>query len=155
MPVFHTKTIQSILDPVAQQVSHLVLLHEDVREGKLVADISLPVRAVSAAVDNLINVGKQTVESSKDELLKKDMPPSFVTVEDACKKLQEAADGLSADQSSQPHHTLLLQGARGILQGVSALLLVFDQAEVRKIVRVCEGIIDYIKVHTYVCKTCL
>ena len=34
----------------------------------------------------------------------------------------------------------------GILQGVSSLLLVFDQAEVRKIVKVCEGIIDYIKV---------
>lgn len=34
----------------------------------------------------------------------------------------------------------------GILQGVSTLLLVFDQAEVRKIVKVCEGIIEYIKV---------
>ena len=39
----------------------------------------------------------------------------------------------------------------GILQGVSTLLLVFDQAEVRKIVRVCEGIIDYIKVHYTQC----
>jgi vinculin len=74
------------------------------------------------------------------------MPPSFVIVEEACRKLQEAADGLGADQSSQLHHVFLLEGARGILQGVSSLLLVFDQAEVRKIVRVCEGIIDYIKV---------
>jgi vinculin len=146
MPVFHTKTIQSILDPVAQQVSQLVILHEDVKEGKLVADIVEPVKIVSAAVVNLITVGKQTVESSKDELLKKDMPPSFVTVEDACRALKEAADGLNADQSSQHHHALLLEGARGILQGVSQLLLVFDQSEVRKIVRACEGIIEYIKV---------
>lgn len=29
---------------------------------------------------------------------------------------------------------------------MSTLLLVFDQAEVRKIVKVCEGIIEYIKV---------
>ncbi len=28
MPVFHTKTIESILDPVAQQVSRLVIIHE-------------------------------------------------------------------------------------------------------------------------------
>ena len=58
-------------------------------------------------------VGKQTVESSKDELLKKDMPPSFVTVHDACSKLQTAAEGLNADHSSQTHHVLLLEGARG------------------------------------------
>ena len=34
----------------------------------------------------------------------------------------------------------------GILQGVSGLLLVFDQSEVRKIVKSCEGIIEYLKV---------
>ena len=61
-----------------------------------------------------MQVGKQTVESSKDELLKKDMPPSFVIVENACGQLLEAAEGLNADQSSQPHHVLLLEGARGL-----------------------------------------
>ena len=45
------------------------------------------------------------------------MPPSFVTVEDACTKLVEAADGLNEDQSSQHHHILLLEGARGALVG--------------------------------------
>ena len=59
-------------------------------------------------------VGKQTVETSKDEILKKDMPPTFVMVEDASSKLVEASEGLSVDQSSQPHHVLLLEGARGI-----------------------------------------
>ena len=34
----------------------------------------------------------------------------------------------------------------GILQGVSGLLLVFDQGEVRKIVKACNGIIEYLKV---------
>ena len=34
----------------------------------------------------------------------------------------------------------------GILQGVSHLLLVYDQYEVRKIIKSCEGVIDYIKV---------
>ncbi|KAI4812949.1 hypothetical protein KUCAC02_024311 [Chaenocephalus aceratus] len=29
MPVFHTKTIESILEPVAQQISHLVIMHEE------------------------------------------------------------------------------------------------------------------------------
>ncbi len=34
----------------------------------------------------------------------------------------------------------------GILQGVSGLLLVFDQGEVRKIVKICKGITEYLKV---------
>ena len=29
MPVFHTRTIESILEPVAQQISHLVIMHEE------------------------------------------------------------------------------------------------------------------------------
>ena len=34
----------------------------------------------------------------------------------------------------------------GILQGVSHLLLVYDQDEVRKIIKTCQGVIEYIKV---------
>ena len=34
----------------------------------------------------------------------------------------------------------------GILTGVSSLLLVFDQSEVRKIVKHCEQIMEYMKV---------
>ena len=60
-----------------------------------------------------LQVGKETVKTSKDEELKKDMPPSFDIVEDACTKLVEASEGLREDQSSQPHHVLLLAGARG------------------------------------------
>ena len=34
----------------------------------------------------------------------------------------------------------------GILNGVSSMLLIFDQSEVRKIVKATEGIIEYLKV---------
>ena len=34
----------------------------------------------------------------------------------------------------------------GILTGVSSLLLVHDQSEVRKLVKFCEQVIEYIKV---------
>ena len=84
--------------------------------------------------------------TSKDEILRRDMPASFEMVESASQSLVSAADGIAADSSSKEHHQLLLNGARGILQGVSSLLLVFDQSEVRKIVKSCEGIIEYIKV---------
>lgn len=65
MPVFHTKTIESILEPVAQQISHLVIMHEEGEvDGKAIPDLSAPVAAVQAAVSNLVRVSKSRQKSA-------------------------------------------------------------------------------------------
>ncbi len=82
MPSFHTKIIESILEPVAQQVlrffsflyfyslnvydklcfsfakkiSKLVIIQEDADDKNVMPDLSLPVRLVKQASDNLIAV---------------------------------------------------------------------------------------------------
>ncbi|XP_029465426.1 vinculin isoform X3 [Rhinatrema bivittatum] len=145
MPVFHTKTIESILEPVAQQISHLVIMHEEGEvDGKAIPDLTAPVAAVQAAVSNLVRVGKETVQTTEDQILKRDMPPAFIKVENACTKLVQAAQMLQADPYSVPARDYLIDGSRGILSGTSDLLLTFDEAEVRKIIRVCRGILEYL-----------
>uniref|UniRef100_A0A671YIS7 Vinculin n=1 Tax=Sparus aurata TaxID=8175 RepID=A0A671YIS7_SPAAU len=147
MPVFHTKTIESILEPVAQQISHLVIMHEEGEvDGKAIPDLSTPVAAVQAAVSNLVRVGKDTVQTTEDQIMKRDMPPAFIKVENACTKLVQAASMLKADPYSVPARDYLIDGSRGILSGTSDLLLTFDEAEVRKIIRVCKGILEYLTV---------
>ncbi|KAH6941191.1 hypothetical protein HPB50_014889 [Hyalomma asiaticum] len=110
MPVFHTKTIESILEPVAQQV------------------------------------GRETINSSDDQILRQDMPAALQRVEQSSKLLEEASAMLKADPYSQPARKKLIEGARGILQGTSALLLCFDESEVRKIIRECKKVLDYLAV---------
>ncbi|XP_045147105.1 vinculin isoform X1 [Echinops telfairi] len=147
MPVFHTRTIESILEPVAQQISHLVIMHEEGEvDGKAIPDLTAPVAAVQAAVSNLVRVGKETVQTTEDQILKRDMPPAFIKVENACTKLVQAAQLLQADPYSVPARDYLIDGSRGILSGTSDLLLTFDEAEVRKIIRVCKGILEYLTV---------
>ncbi|KAK3529069.1 hypothetical protein QTP70_016005, partial [Hemibagrus guttatus] len=147
MPVFHTKTIESILEPVAQQISHLVIMHEEGEvDGKAIPDLCAPVAAVQAAVSNLVRVGKDTVQTTEDAIMKRDMPPAFIKVENACTKLVQAAQMLKADPYSVPARDYLIDGSRGILSGTSDLLLTFDEAEVRKIIRVCKGILEYLTV---------
>uniref|UniRef100_A0A3B3ZS91 Vinculin n=1 Tax=Periophthalmus magnuspinnatus TaxID=409849 RepID=A0A3B3ZS91_9GOBI len=147
MPVFHTKTIESILEPVAQQISHLVIMHEEGEvDGKAIPDLTAPVAAVQAAVSNLGRVGKETVQTTDDQIMKRDMPPAFIKVENACTKLVQAASMLKADPYSVPARDYLIDGSRGILSGTSDLLLTFDEAEVRKIIRVCKGILEYLTV---------
>ncbi|XP_067395251.1 vinculin isoform X3 [Emydura macquarii macquarii] len=147
MPVFHTRTIESILEPVAQQISHLVIMHEEGEvDGKAIPDLTAPVAAVQAAVSNLVRVGKETVQTTDDQILKRDMAPAFIKVENACTKLVQAAQMLQADPYSVPARDYLIDGSRGILSGTSDLLLTFDEAEVRKIIRVCKGILEYLTV---------
>ncbi|KAM9847365.1 vinculin-like isoform 2-T2 [Aulostomus maculatus] len=147
MPVFHTKTIESILEPVAQQISHLVIMHEEGEvDGKAIPDLTVPVVAVQAAVSNLVRVGKETVQTTEDQVMKRDMPPAFIKVENSSSKLVQAAQMLKADPYSVPARDYLIDGSRGILSGTSDLLLTFDEAEVRKIIRVCKGILEYLTV---------
>ncbi|XP_064476948.1 vinculin-like isoform X2 [Ornithodoros turicata] len=146
MPVFHTKTIESILEPVAQQVSRLVILHEEAEDGNAMPDLERPVLAVSTAVSNLIKVGRDTINSSDDQILRQDMPAALQRVEQSARLLEEASLLLKADPFSQPARKKLIEGARGILQGTSALLLCFDESEVRKIIRECKKVLDYLAV---------
>jgi len=146
MPVFHTKTIESILDPVAQQVSRLVILHEEAEDGNAMPDLSRPVQVVSAAVANLIKVGRETINSSDDQILRQDMPASLHRVETASQLLEEASDMLRADPFSGPARKKLIEGSRGILQGTSSLLLCFDESEVRKIIQECKRVLDYLAI---------
>ncbi|XP_018910673.1 vinculin isoform X3 [Bemisia tabaci] len=146
MPVFHTKIIESILEPVAQQVSGLIILHEEGEDGNAMPDLERPVFAVSKAVTNLIKVGRETINSSDDPILKQDMPASLHRVEGASKLLEEASGMLKVDAYSGPARKKLIEGSRGILQGTSALVLCFDESEVRKIIRECKKVLDYLAV---------
>uniref|UniRef100_U5EZL2 Vinculin n=1 Tax=Corethrella appendiculata TaxID=1370023 RepID=U5EZL2_9DIPT len=146
MPVFHTKTIESILEPVAQQVSRLVILHEEAEDGNAMPDLSRPVQAVSLAVTNLVKVGRETIQNSDDDILRLDMPSALARVENSSQHLEEASAMLKGDPFSTPARKKLIEGSRGILQGTSSLLLCFDESEVRKIIRECKRVLDYLAV---------
>lgn len=131
---------------LASQVSRLVILHEEAEDGNAMPDLSKPVQAVSRAVENLTKVGKDTIDRSDDEILRADMPNSLHRVERASKLLEEAAEMLRGDPFSQQARHLLIEGSRGILQGTSSLLLCFDESEVRKLIRTCKKVLNYMEV---------
>ncbi|PAV91391.1 hypothetical protein WR25_04456 isoform A [Diploscapter pachys] len=109
-------------------------------------DLTRPVGLVSRAVENLIKVGYDTCDSSDDRILQADMPPALQRVEGSSKLLEDACHMLKGDPFSVPARKKLIDGARGILQGTSALLLCFDESEVRKIIRGCRKVLDYLAV---------
>lgn len=122
----------------------MVILHEEAEDGNAMPDLSRPVQVVSQAVTNLVKVGKETIHKSDDLILKQDMPPSLLRVETAAHLLEEASGMLRGDPYSGPARKKLIEGSRGILQGTSSVLLCFDESEVRKIVRDCKKVLDYL-----------
>lgn len=74
------------------------------------------------------------------------MPPALKRVEVSSRSLEDACQMLKPDPYSSPARRKLIDGSRGILQGTSALLLCFDESEVRKIIRVCRKVLDYLAV---------
>ena len=74
------------------------------------------------------------------------MLPALNRVEEACEALQQAAANLKHDPKSTAGKRNLIIGERGILQGVSTILLRFDESEVRKITQVCKQVLEYLSI---------
>eukprot|EP00117_Sycon_ciliatum_P000746 scpid35434/ scgid3194/ Vinculin; Metavinculin len=137
--VFHTKTIQEILEPVAEKISTMVILDEEASQGGTMPDLTPQVDVVAAAVTTLVTVGEQTADDSEDPILKKELPRPLKSVQKSADQLVEAAQTLKENPVSLPGRRLLIVGARGILQGISDLLITNDESEVRTMVAACRG----------------
>jgi len=146
MPLYQTRTIAGILEPVAQQVSKLIILHEEGEDGNSMPDLQTPVQAVSKAVANLVRVGRDTINSSQDLKMKSEMPKSLAAIEKASDYLMEASSSLKSDPYSQGGRDRLIEGSRGILQGTTAMLISFDASQVRKLCRDCKKVLDYLAI---------
>lgn len=94
-------------------MERLVILHEEAEDGNAMPDLERPVHAVSKAVANLIKVGRETINSSDDAILKQDMPAALIRVEGASRLLEEASSMLKADPYSGPARKKLIEGSRG------------------------------------------
>lgn len=97
-------------------------------------------------VSNLMQVGKESVQTTEDQILKRDVPPAFVKVENACTKLVQAAQMHQSDPHSVPAQDYLIHSSRGFFSSSSDLLFTFDEAEVPKIIRICKRILEYLTV---------
>jgi len=109
-------------------------------------NIANQINAVNAAVNNLAKVGNQQCQTTKDIILKLDTPPTLEKLVQASTMLVDSTDLFTSDSYSKIGRAKLIAGARGILQGTSDILLIFDEAEVRRIIKICKNVRDYLDV---------
>lgn len=144
IPIFHTKTTQSIIAPLAQQIDHLIDLHQQGEDGNPIEPLDHLISNVQLAVKNLFKVGQETVEEAQDNILSRDMPPSLDSLQEAVSILLKAGSLIKNDPLSVKGRENLIEGAGSILQGTSNVLLAYDAYEVRKIIKICRGLIEFL-----------
>lgn len=93
------------------------------------------------AVSNLTQAGRDAVALG-DEQLGHQMPVACEQVEAASMLFREASKGLRTDPKSEKARGSLIDAARGLLGGTTAILMAFDSFEVRKIVSLGDAVLE-------------
>ncbi|XP_068712056.1 vinculin-like [Montipora foliosa] len=138
-----TKSIELVLAPIAAQVSQLILLNEvSQRDGIPLPDMVPDAQQIRQAVNGLVLAAQRLVVEVPDDDLRSGMPLACEAVKDAGNCLLLATHQLKEQPFSHKVRYNLVDSARNILEGTMKVLLVYDQAEIRKIVASARWVMD-------------
>ncbi|OWF53522.1 uncharacterized protein LOC110446295 isoform X2 [Mizuhopecten yessoensis] len=128
-----TKSIERILAPIASQISLLIILGETKTDVSIPNDIGPCASAMMKAAEHLISVGKEKSQSGADQEYSRRMLSACETLDLASSDLYLATQRLEGN-SAREEWAKLVTAAKDVLQGTMKVLLVSDDAEVRRIV---------------------
>ncbi|KAK3084101.1 hypothetical protein FSP39_008190 [Pinctada imbricata] len=129
----HTKAIESVLAPIASQISLLIILDEADGGSLGLCEMGPCAQTVMKAAESLIQVGKERAKHSKDQDYSRQMLSACEILDLASSNLYIASQRLAMDNRKETR-TKIVTAAKDVLQGTMKVLLVSDDAEVKKIV---------------------
>jgi hypothetical protein len=139
--LIQTRSVELVLAPIASQVSQLMILTKTCG-GSPFPDLESSPLSVMDAVQHMVDVGKKITAETTDEGLRADLPVACSLSLRAGEQLVEATRSLAREPSSGTARLSLNTAAQGILEGTMKVLLVWDEAEVRKIISAAHWTLD-------------
>ncbi|ORX53308.1 Vinculin/alpha-catenin [Piromyces finnis] len=142
----NTITKKRILSPIVEVISELIILNEEVTENDSdFPDITNFANAVSKQIKQVVNVCYTYMNSLKeDEELQKSMPIGCEEVLGASELLIHSAELLKENSKSKEGRDNLVESIQNILSGITKVLDIYDEAEIRKIKTICKHIHELI-----------
>ncbi|KAI9362938.1 Vinculin family-domain-containing protein [Zopfochytrium polystomum] len=135
----HTKTSRTVLAPLAEAVLELIVAVAD-PDNTNVGDLAVLGVAIDAQVRNLVAIGSRLVaQPTADDILKRDMP-SCLSVSGSSENMVSSLSQLAREPFSPHHRTTVMDSLKGIMEGTTRLLSVFDDADVRRIAETCRDL---------------
>nr|XP_025033697.1 uncharacterized protein LOC102459754 isoform X2 [Pelodiscus sinensis]XP_025033698.1 uncharacterized protein LOC102459754 isoform X2 [Pelodiscus sinensis]XP_025033699.1 uncharacterized protein LOC102459754 isoform X2 [Pelodiscus sinensis] len=137
------KTIERVISPMAAQLCHLMIAveWEGVNSERL-ADLEKPAEELAKATEELAYVARRLAEESNDELLAGEMLPASETLLVAGKSILLVAQKLRIQPDAQNHQEELIDSAKRVLVDTVKILLLEDDASVRRIIQAAHWLRD-------------
>ncbi|KAJ3075077.1 hypothetical protein HDU98_009256 [Podochytrium sp. JEL0797] len=132
----YTKTSKSVIAPLAEAVSSLVLIISEAEiNHSPMPDLSVLAKVVDDQISHLTGVGLRIAQQAvmSDTQLKEEMPESCDLVKKSSELLVSATETLAKDPFSSLGRNSLLEGVKGILKNTAHILSVMDDLEVRRL----------------------
>jgi hypothetical protein len=127
----HTKSSKQVLTPLADAVAALIVIISDSEiSGAPTPNLTQLSKAVDAQIKNLVSVAERiTMQPTADTALKENMPVGCQIVSKSSTLLLDSTVELVSNPTSSVGRSNLLEAVKGILQGTTQILNIFDESE--------------------------
>ncbi|KAK0149839.1 Catenin alpha-2 [Merluccius polli] len=129
-----TAALEQVVAPIAGHLCLLVLWCETAQDPERFSLLEGAAQAVARATDNLASVASRLMEETEDDVTKMEMSALLEPVAMSGRHVLLVAQKLSIQPSLAEHREELITATQNVLLGVVKVLLVSDDATVRRIV---------------------
>uniref|UniRef100_A0AAV2JKZ9 Uncharacterized protein n=1 Tax=Knipowitschia caucasica TaxID=637954 RepID=A0AAV2JKZ9_KNICA len=137
-----TTAVEQVVAPMASHLCHLVLLCDGAEEPEQFLQLEGSAEAVARATRNLASVAYRQAEEAQDELLQMDMSSLVESLTVSGQHVLLAAQKLNIQPTVPEHREELIAATQNVFLGVVKVLLVSDDASVRKVLAAADQVLE-------------
>uniref|UniRef100_A0A3B3B5K1 Uncharacterized LOC112161886 n=1 Tax=Oryzias melastigma TaxID=30732 RepID=A0A3B3B5K1_ORYME len=135
-----TAAVEKVLAPISSHLCLLVLLSDSEQEPEQFTRLEAAAHAVAKATENMAAVASRQIQETEDDVLHVEMSSLLESVTVSGQHVLLAAQKLHIQPSLTEHREELIAATQNVFLGV--VLLVEDDAAVRRIIAVADQVLD-------------
>ncbi|XP_024153163.1 uncharacterized protein LOC112161886 isoform X2 [Oryzias melastigma] len=137
-----TAAVEKVLAPISSHLCLLVLLSDSEQEPEQFTRLEAAAHAVAKATENMAAVASRQIQETEDDVLHVEMSSLLESVTVSGQHVLLAAQKLHIQPSLTEHREELIAATQNVFLGVVKVLLVEDDAAVRRIIAVADQVLD-------------
>ncbi|CAK6951684.1 uncharacterized protein LOC122884554 isoform X1 [Scomber scombrus] len=140
--LIRTAAVERVVAPIACHVCNLVLLCDSEEDPEQFSQLEGAAHAVAKATENMAAVASRHISETEEEVLHREMSSLLESVTVSGQHVLLAAQKLSIQPSLTEHREELITATQNVFLGVVKVLLVNDDATVRKVVAAADQALE-------------
>ncbi|XP_078504053.1 uncharacterized protein LOC144762684 [Lissotriton helveticus] len=141
----HRKSIEHIISPMVSQFCELIISteREDLMDsGETMVDLTQAAEGLARATEEFAILAKRWAENSEDDSLRQEMDPVADSILVSGKNILLAAQKFHIQPDVHSHKEELIGAAQMILGNTLKILMIEDNADMRRIVQAAQWLLD-------------